>query len=70
MSAPEDRMLRWFGIEHHPPDQRETSRPFFELASTICATLPAGAERSTALRKLLEAKDAAVRARIEGRDAT
>lgn len=34
----------------------------------IDQTIPDGAEKTTALRKLLEAKDAAVRAVIEGRD--
>lgn len=62
-----ERMLRWFAYEHLPPDLRETSAPFCELAAHIVATLPAGAERTVALRKLLESKDAAVRARIEGR---
>ena len=63
-------MLRWFTFAHLPPDLRETSEPFALLASRIVETLPAGAERTVALRKLLESKDAAVRARIEGRDAT
>lgn len=36
--------------------------PFCELAYTIVGSLPRNAERSVALRKLLEAKDAAVRA--------
>ena len=40
------------------------SAPFAALASRIVHTLPRNAERSTALRKLLESKDAAVRAAI------
>lgn len=62
-----ERMLRWFGFEHLPPDLRETSGAFHVLAVQLVETLPAGAERTVALRKLLESKDAAVRARIEGR---
>ena len=44
-----------------------SSAPFCELAAMLVATLPPGAERTVALRKLLESKDAAVRARIEAR---
>lgn len=40
------------------------SRPFGELADRIVATLPRNPERTVALRKLLEAKDAAVRALV------
>jgi hypothetical protein len=38
------------------------SVPFFNLAHWIAANIPSGPERTVALRKLLEAKDAAVRA--------
>ena len=38
------------------------SKPFGELAQTIVDTLPSNPERTVALRKLLEAKDCAVRA--------
>jgi len=41
------------------------SRPFCELAAHIIGTLPRNAERTVALRKLLEAKDAAVRANVQ-----
>lgn len=63
-----ERMLRWFDFEHLPPDLREVSAPFGVLALALVAKLPAGPERTVALRKLLESKDAAVRARIEARD--
>lgn len=56
-----DRMLKFFKFDHLPPHLQEVSRPFHELAEGIIATCPAGAERTVALRKLLEAKDAAVR---------
>jgi hypothetical protein len=39
-------------------------QPFSSLADHIVATLPRSAERTVALRKLLESKDAAVRAAI------
>jgi hypothetical protein len=37
---------------------------FFILAATLVTSLPRNAERTVALRKLLEAKDAAVRANL------
>ena len=43
---------------------QDVSRPFGEIAETLVKTLPRNPERTVALRKLLEAKDAAVRARL------
>lgn len=60
--------LLWFDYQHLPEDLQGTSRAFRELAHEIVERLPRCAERTVALRKLLEAKDAAVRAAIEGRD--
>ena len=40
------------------------SRPFAELAQRVVDALPRNPERIVALRKLLEAKDAAVRALV------
>ena len=57
-------ILRFFAYEHLPPHLRAVSQPFGELAEHLVATLPAGAERTVALRKLLESKDAAVRAAL------
>ena len=62
-------ILRWFDYGHLPDEHTLVSEKFWQLAHWVERNLPAGAERSTALRKLLEAKDAAVRAAIEGRDA-
>lgn len=56
-------MLQFFEYTHLPPHLQAASRPFCELAKTI-ATGPQNAETTVALRKLLEAKDAAVRAVI------
>lgn len=61
----QDRMLQWFEYSHLPEKLQAVSRPFGELAQTIVATLPQNAERTVALRKLLEAKDCAVRSLIE-----
>jgi hypothetical protein len=57
-----DRMLKFFAYAHLRADLQEVSRPFAELAEHIVATVPAGPERTVGLRKLLEAKDATVRA--------
>lgn len=56
-------ILKFFSYEHLPQGPlQETSALFAALAHTLEAKLPDGAEKSTALRKLLEGKDAAVRA--------
>lgn len=60
----EDRMMRWFAYEHLPDSLQVVSIKFFELAHSICALVESGPERTVALRKLLEAKDAAVRAKL------
>jgi len=59
---PTDRMLQFFAYEHLPPHLQSVSRPFGDLARHIVRTLPSNAERTSGLRKLLEAKDCAVRA--------
>lgn len=56
-------ILQFFHYEHLPPHLAEVSRPFSELAQFV-ETLPDNPEREVALRKLLEAKDAAVRAKV------
>ena len=63
MGSP-DRMLKWFEFSHLPANLQLISQPFGELAATICARVDEGPERTVALRKLLEAKDAAVRAKL------
>jgi hypothetical protein len=60
----DDPMLRWFAYAHLPEKLRAVSEPFGVLAHRIVDTLPQCAERTVALRKLLEAKDAAVRAAL------
>jgi hypothetical protein len=57
-----DRMLQFFTHEHLPPGLAAMSKPFCDLAKAITETVPANPERTAALRKLLEAKDCAVRA--------
>lgn len=59
-----EHILQFFAFEHLPPAMQEISRPFGELAQRLISTTPRNPERTVALRKLLEAKDAAVRASI------
>ena len=59
-----DRLLQFFEYGHLPDKLKDVSRPFGELALRVCDTLPSNPERTVALRKLLEAKDCAVRALI------
>lgn len=61
----EEHMLRWFKYEHLPEFLRSVSKRFCDLAVDLVDILPCCAERTVALRKLLEAKDAAVRAALE-----
>ena len=77
-TAAEEPILRFFAYEHLPPALRLVSKPFHDLAHAIVkgdnvpeagsctfgGPLPRSAERSVALRKLLESKDAAVRAAL------
>lgn len=58
-----EHILQFFAYAHLPPHLQATSRLFGELA-VVVAGLPDNPERTVALRKLLEAKDAAVRALI------
>ncbi len=57
-------ILQFFSYLHLPEELRVVSKPFCDLAQAVVATLPRNPERSVALRKLLEAKDAAVRAHL------
>ena len=54
---------QFFAYEHLPEHLQAVSKPFGELADKILE-LPKNPERTTALRKLLEAKDCAVRALV------
>ena len=60
----QDHILQFFAYAHLPPHLQTVSKPFGDLAQQITETLPRNPERTVALRKLLEAKDAAVRALV------
>lgn len=72
-----EHILQFFAYEHLPAHLQAVSKPFADLARAIVGDergmpegtstafpLPTNPERTVALRKLLEAKDAAVRARL------
>jgi hypothetical protein len=76
-TEPTEHIMQFFAFEHLPPKLQAISKPFADLARAIVGDergMPAGTstefpiqrnmERTVALRKLLEAKDAAVRAKL------
>ena len=65
-----EHILQFFAYSHLPAHLQEVSRPFSEMAHRIVDTLPRNPERTVALRKLLESKDAAVRALVAKETAT
>lgn len=58
-------ILRYFEYGHLPPKLKAVSVLFYDLANDLEDSLPPGPEKSVALRKLLESKDAAVRAALD-----
>jgi len=64
MSDTPEPIMQFFEFQHLPNELQLVSSRFHRLALELMATLPRNADRSTALRKLLEAKDAAVRAKL------
>jgi hypothetical protein len=74
---PPEHIMQFFAYAHLPPHLAAVSEPFARIAGMIVGdegSMPAGTpiqfplprnpERTVALRKLLEAKDAAVRAAL------
>lgn len=61
MSSP---IMKYFAYQHLPAHLQDVSKPIGDLATLMDESLPDGAEKSAGLRKLLEAKDALVRAKL------
>jgi hypothetical protein len=61
-ALPADHIMQFFSYEHLPAHLQEVSAPFAVLAAAIVDKVPRNPERTVALRKLMESKDAAVRA--------
>jgi len=57
-------LMQFFTYGHLPQHLQEISKRFSDIAEFILKELPENQEQTTALRKLLEAKDCAVRARL------
>lgn len=59
-------LMTYFAYGHLPPKLQEVSSRFANLVGELLPMLPEHPERTVMLRKLLEAKDCAVRARMSG----
>lgn len=57
-----EHMMQFFTYAHLPDHLKMVSSQFCLLAEAVVAHCPRNPERTVALRKLLEAKDCAVRA--------
>lgn len=57
-------IMKYFEYSHLPSYLQQVSKPIGDLAQLMVETLPDNEERAVGLRKLLEAKDALVRAAL------
>jgi hypothetical protein len=57
-------IMQFFQYEQLPEDVQPIGKLFHDLVIELVQLVPRNSERSTALRKLLEAKDAAIRAKL------
>jgi hypothetical protein len=64
MTSEQEPLLQFFTFDHLRADCQPISRAFHDLAYQLVNVLPRNPERTTAIRKLLEAKDCAVRAKL------
>lgn len=67
-TPPTEHILQFFAYAHLPAHLQAISKPFHDLAHAMVNDIPRNPERTVALRKVLEAKDAAVRAFIADRE--
>lgn len=58
-------IMQFFTFGHLPEPLKAVSKDFWNLACVMDASLPEGAEKEMGFRKLLEAKDCFVRARLQ-----
>ncbi|MEQ1964684.1 hypothetical protein ABLB69_16260 [Xenorhabdus khoisanae] len=57
-------IMKYFEYAHLPPHLQAVSKPIGDLAKSMDESLPDGVEKAVGLRKLLEAKDCLVRAKL------
>lgn len=62
MNPSVEHVLRFFRCEHMGVSAQLVAQPFQDLAKQICSRAPNSPETTIALRKLLESRDAALRA--------
>jgi len=55
-------MMQFFECANMPLDEQVIAAPIMVVAEVVVISINAGPERTVALRKLLEARDAAIRA--------
>ena len=67
--SPSQQLLRFFEFGHLPEPLRTVSAYCAGLAHDVERDLPDGPEKTTGLRKLLEAKDCFVRAALPAKEA-
>jgi hypothetical protein len=60
----QEPLLQFFSYAHLRDDLKDVSVPFAQVAHHVVDTLPRNPERTVCIRKLLEAKDCAVRAKL------
>lgn len=60
--------IKYFKYDHLPADLQVIAKLLAELANELEASLPDSAEKSAGMRKLLEAKDCFVRAKLDMRE--
>lgn len=57
-----NNLIQFFEFSHLPAHLQVAAIPFYEMAHKMISLLPNNPESTTAMRKLLESKDCAVRA--------
>jgi len=62
---PDHELIQYFAFAHLPDILQVISKPFYELAKFVDSRTSDGSQKDVALQKLLESKDAAVRAALE-----
>ena len=60
--------MRHFSYKHLPSHLQTVSEPFGRLANEMYSIILAGDEKEAGMRKLLEAKDCFVRAKLEEKE--
>ena len=61
-------IIKYFEYHHLPAHLQDISKPISDLAKYMDAILPDCEEKNVGLRKLLEAKDCLVRAKLDDKN--